>query len=288
MKHIKLFESWNKYHTHIFNDRQEFENYILNWVNSKNINIDDNGDIYDGDYSEYNEETDSWDYTDRNAAYIGSINDDYLIIGEDTFKFDPDYKSTYDWAKEFETYIKGEGIKYVKWHQAQTGTIYINFDNLNGKEYKVRFADHSDAYVNSDFNFAATEENGDGGDWEDLVKWFKSIKSPFLYHATYKPLLKKIKEHGLDTRMSKKAWEDSIPGYVYLALDPEVAFSYAESSEEVQEEWIDNIVILKIDKYSLDQDKLFIDQNVIDNVGDTLEYRGVIPWEYVVDIEDEF
>jgi hypothetical protein len=41
MKHIKLFESWNKYHTHIFNDRQEFENYILKLVNSKNINIDD-------------------------------------------------------------------------------------------------------------------------------------------------------------------------------------------------------------------------------------------------------
>ena len=115
-----------------------------------------------------------------------------------------------------------------------------------------------------------------------------SMNSPYLYHATYKPLLKKIKQQGLDTRMSKKAWEDSIPGYVYLALDPEVAFSYAESSEEVPEEWIDNIVILKIDKYSLDQDKLFIDQNVIDNVGDTLEYRGVIPWESIVGIEENF
>lgn len=115
-----------------------------------------------------------------------------------------------------------------------------------------------------------------------------SMNSPYLYHATYKPLLKKIKQQGLDTRMSKKAWEDSIPGYVYLALDPEVAFSYAESSEEVPEEWIDNIVILKIDKYFLDQDKLFIDQNVIDNVGDTLEYRGVIPWESIVGIEENF
>jgi hypothetical protein len=117
--------------------------------------------------------------------------------------------------------------------------------------------------------------------------WLES-PSPYLYHATYKPILKKIKEHGLDTRMSKKAWEDSIPGYVYLALEPDVAFSYAESSEEVPDEWIDQIIILKIDRYSLDQDKLFIDQNVLDNVGYTLEYRGVIPWEYVVDIEDEF
>lgn len=72
----------------------------------------------------------------------------------------------------------------------------------------------------------------------------------------------KIEEHGLDTRMSKKAWEDSIPGYVYLALEPDVAFSYAESSEEVPDEWIDQIIILKIDRESLDLDKLFIDQNV--------------------------
>lgn len=115
-----------------------------------------------------------------------------------------------------------------------------------------------------------------------------SIKSTYLYHATYKPLLKKIKEHGLDTRMSKKAWEDSIPGYVYLALEPDVAFSYAESSEEVPEEWIDKIIVLKIDRESLDQSKLFIDQNVIDNEGDTLEYRGIIPWESIIGIEENF
>ena len=101
----------------------------------------------------------------------------------------------------------------------------------------------------------------------------------FLYHATYKPLLKKIKEKGLDTNDSKKAWEDSIPGYVYLALDPYVAESYAEESEMVPEGWLDNIIILKIDTNKLDKSKLFIDQNVQGNEGDTLEYRGVIPWE---------
>jgi len=101
----------------------------------------------------------------------------------------------------------------------------------------------------------------------------------FLYHATYKPLLKKIKEKGLDTNDSKKAWEDSIPGYVYLALDPYVAESYAEESEMVPEGWLDNIIILKIDTNKLDKSKLFTDQNVQDNEGDTLEYRGVIPWE---------
>ena len=101
----------------------------------------------------------------------------------------------------------------------------------------------------------------------------------YLYHATYKPLLKKIKERGLDTNDSKKAWDDSIPGYVYLALDPYVAESYAEESEMVPESWLDNIIILKIDTSKLDKSKLFTDQNVQDNEGDTLEYRGVIPWE---------
>ena len=114
--------------------------------------------------------------------------------------------------------------------------------------------------------------------WKDLKEEVENIPQ-FLYHATYKPLLKKIKERGLDTSDSKKAWDDSIPGYVYLALDPYVAESYAEESEMVPESWLDNIIILKVDTSKLDKSKLFIDQNVQDNEGDTLEYRGVIPWE---------
>ena len=69
------------------------------------------------------------------------------------------------------------------------------------------------------------------------------------------------------------------PGYVYLALDPYVAESYAEESEMVPESWLDNIIILKVDTSKLNKSKLFIDQNVQNNEGDTLEYRGTIPWE---------
>lgn len=98
----------------------------------------------------------------------------------------------------------------------------------------------------------------------------------YLYHATYRPLLKTIKKIGLDTSVSKKVWEDSVSGYVYLALDPDVAESYAESSEEVSEDWLEQIVILTIDTDKIDKSKLFIDQNVLDNQGDTLEYRGII------------
>jgi len=114
--------------------------------------------------------------------------------------------------------------------------------------------------------------------WKDIKEEVEDVPQ-YLYHATYKPLLKKIKEVGLDTSSSKKAWDDSVPGYVYLALDPYVAESYAEESEMVPESWLDNIIILKIDTSKIDKSKLFTDQNVQDNEGDTLEYRGVIPWE---------
>ena len=123
-----------------------------------------------------------------------------------------------------------------------------------------------------------------------LTEILKSIQieQPYLYHATYKPLLKKIKEKGLDTRDSKKAWDDSIPGYVYLAKDLEVAASYAESSEIVPDVWLDQIIILTIDVAQLDSNKLFIDQNVQDNEGDTLEYRGIIPFSSIVKVEEYF
>jgi len=105
-----------------------------------------------------------------------------------------------------------------------------------------------------------------------------------LYHATYKPLLNKIKEQGLDTTKSKKAWEDSKPGLVYLARDIDVAGSYAESSDMVPDNYLDNIIILHIDVTKLDSKKLSIDKNVQDNTGDTLEYNGVIPWSAIIKV----
>ena len=102
-----------------------------------------------------------------------------------------------------------------------------------------------------------------------------------LYHATYKPLLSKIKKEGLGGPSSKKNWPDSKKGIVYLSTDPEVAQSYAETSEEVPESWLDQIIILKIKKSLLDRKKLSIDKNVKDNIGDTLEYKGIIPFDQI-------
>ena len=118
-----------------------------------------------------------------------------------------------------------------------------------------------------------------------LIDILKENTQQYYYHATYKPLLKKIKLMGLDTRDSKKAWDDSVPGYVYLAKDLDVAASYAESSEMVPDEWLDQIIVLTIDASKLDQDKIFDDTNVRNETTDTVEYRGVIPFDAVVKVE---
>jgi hypothetical protein len=100
--------------------------------------------------------------------------------------------------------------------------------------------------------------------------------SQYLYHATYRPLLKSIRTQGLGNT-TQSQWTDSQPGVVYLARDPKVAISYAETAESVPEEWLDQIIVLQINKSKLNPKLLHMDQNVQDNTGDTLEYHGVIP-----------
>jgi hypothetical protein len=98
----------------------------------------------------------------------------------------------------------------------------------------------------------------------------------YLYHATYRPLLRGIKQKGLgNTR--RKNWEDSKNGIVYLATDPYVAESYAESSDDVNEDWLDEIVILQVDTSELDKSKFSVDSNNLE--GDTIQYEGIIPSE---------
>lgn len=101
-----------------------------------------------------------------------------------------------------------------------------------------------------------------------------------LYHATYGPLADSIQREGLGGDRDT-VWEDSVRGTVYLALNPKVAFSYAETSDDAWDRFETSngleIVTFQIDTTQLDPTKFNIDQNVIDNDGDTLEYYGVIP-----------
>lgn len=98
-----------------------------------------------------------------------------------------------------------------------------------------------------------------------------------LFHATYAPLLPSIIEYGLGGQGARPNWPDSAQGMVYLALSKEIAISYAETPDEVPEDWLDQIVLIGIDRVSLDADFLEADANV---QGDpmTLQYLGVIPF----------
>lgn len=107
-----------------------------------------------------------------------------------------------------------------------------------------------------------------------------------LYHATYLQFLDSIKANGLGNT-ENKMWTDSKPGVVYLANDPWVAESYAETSEfledrEDADDFLDNIIILEVDTEKLDSAKLNIDKNVLlydDEESATWEYDDCIPWE---------
>jgi len=111
----------------------------------------------------------------------------------------------------------------------------------------------------------------------------------YLYHATFKPLLKKIKDEGLGGKSARRMWTDSKKGVVYLDISPNGAFAFAEESEELtNDDWLEKIIILKIDTKNLDKNILFIDKNN-DNEEEiiTYEYHGVIPFDSVVEIMTE-
>ena len=135
---------------------------------------------------------------------------------------------------------------------------------MNGKPKLL----HKTAAKNSDPNTLMNLGIGESVELDEVI--------PMLYHATYKPFLDSIMKNGLGGSGAQTQWEDSKPGYVYLAKDPEVAVSHAEANEEVPDEYIDDIVVLSIDASQLDQDNLEDDPNVQDD-DSTLAYKGIIP-----------
>lgn len=104
----------------------------------------------------------------------------------------------------------------------------------------------------------------------------------YLYHATYAPYLQSIMKYGLDPSIGQKNWDDS-EHVIYLAISPDIAFSYAEASDIVPEKYLDQIVILVIEKTKLDNSKLIKDSNVQD-CDKTFEYHGVIKPSLILEI----
>ena len=100
-------------------------------------------------------------------------------------------------------------------------------------------------------------------DWDDSpnISIEELLDAPYLYHATYKPYFEQIKKDGYIKPGIHNNWDISDPHFIYLSKDPEDAISFAESAENVPEEYLDQIVLLRIDPKYLDINKIDIDHN---------------------------
>lgn len=123
-----------------------------------------------------------------------------------------------------------------------------------------------------------------------------------LYHATYKPYWEEIQKDGFIRPGKHSNWPDIFKTYryTYLSVDYDNAVSYAETAEDVPEEYLDQIVVLEIDADKLDVDSLNADENQIyDSWNDEgrsiedpstwveLEYDKPIPVSAVRKVHDE-
>lgn len=96
-----------------------------------------------------------------------------------------------------------------------------------------------------------------------------------IYHATFSNRLKNIKRFGLGAKQLKN-WEFSEDFIVYFAYDAHIAESFAECSEETDDETYDSgIVILCVDENSLGDD------GILSENGDELLYTGVVKPEKI-------
>jgi len=170
-----------------------------------------------------------------------------------------------------------------------------NFDKFNRISKLLNEGDWSlvKTEINrNNVNIVFEDENQIG--YIDYINESEDKNYKYLYHATYKPFLKSIKEKGLGNT-KRKMWTDSVRGVVYLADDKDVAYSYAETAEWLDDvadydKYAENIIVLKIDVSKLEPNKLKIDSNVVlddDNIPHTYEYHGIIPFSSVVDILEE-
>lgn len=117
-----------------------------------------------------------------------------------------------------------------------------------------------------------------------------------LYHATYKPYWDEIKRTGRIKPGVHSNWEGlSRSDVICLSRNYDNAVSYAETAENVPEEYLDQIVVLEVDANKLDISKLHIDQNQVYwnydevNVEDPstwieLQYEGSIPVAWIAKV----
>lgn len=91
------------------------------------------------------------------------------------------------------------------------------------------------------------------------------LNTDTLYHATYKPYWEEIQRTGFIVPGKHSNWPDMFKTYryIYLSTDYDNAYSYAETAENVPEEYLNQIVVLEIDADKLDIDHINADENQI-------------------------
>ena len=104
-----------------------------------------------------------------------------------------------------------------------------------------------------------------------------------LYHATYAALQESIREHGLcRAQIRKKSWEDCSSEYIYLCLDADCAIAFCEASDDVPEQWLNEIILIAVDAEKLDICLFALDENIINTERLTAyQYRGDIPMSVI-------
>jgi len=170
--------------------------------------------------------------------------------------------------------------------------IYKAFNDYYGSNYTVEEIDKED--YNTVRSIASMAMSGGREEFDILMGKFKKqaqqkIQIPsVLYHATFNNNLESIKKHGLLPTPPQKCWRDCIPG-VYLHVDPEAAYSYPETADDIDhnipEEWYDNIIVLEINTELLDINLFDYDPNIAPpNHVDSFIYKGIIPFSAVKNI----
>lgn len=116
--------------------------------------------------------------------------------------------------------------------------------------------------------------------------WEKNMT--YLYHSTFGAYLNDIAIEGLIPN-KHKTWGECDYG-IYLANDKELARSYTETVDnpDIPDEWFDDIIVLKIDRNLLKNDRLVSDPHTIwhENANNyqTYLYKGSIPLEAIVNL----
>ena len=186
-------------------------------------------------------------------------------------------------------YYDGNDSYGISYFDVEGNEFWYNSNEMMPKE-KCLEQYYKSSYLKKEFPDAYIRENPYGFNSDDYenenIELDESVipeqVPEKLYHATFSKLLRKIKRCGYLGNSPYKLWSDSNNKYVYLATDPDEAYSYAETAlDDCDNERLydmledDDIVILEIDSKYLDKNKLFKDENVVDGET-TYQYEGII------------